>query len=93
MLGLLRLAGFGALALILLYVMVSVYSRSVRREKLEDRAAEKISEGTLAAEDRDDYIETGMAAYEHSLRKKLIWGVIVVPTLTVLVLIYVTNFM
>lgn len=93
MLGAIRLGVFGLVVLTILYFLISLYSRSVRREKLENEAAEQIAQGTLDAEARDAYIEDGMRDYEGSLRRKLILGVFVVPVVVVIMLIYVTNFM
>lgn len=93
MLPLIRLAVFGLIGLTILYVVISLYSRSLRREWLEDRAAEKIAEGTLDDAGRNAFIETGMRDYEHSLRRKLILGVFVVPVIVVAGLVYVMNFM
>ncbi len=93
MLALIRLVVIGLIGLSVLYVLVSLYSRSVRREKLENLAEEEIAEGTLNPADRVAYIEEGMRSYEHSLRRKLIWGVYIVPICAVAILVYVTNFM
>ena len=93
MVALIRLGAVGLVVLTVIYVMVSIYSRSVRREKLEDWADERIADGRLAEGDRDAFIEEGMRDYEHSLRKKLILGVYVVPIIAVIILVYVTNFM
>jgi hypothetical protein len=93
MVALIRLAVVGLVVLTAIYVMVSLYSRSVRREKLEGWADERIAEGRLEEGDRDAFIEEGMRDYEHSLRKKLILGVYVVPVIVVILLVYVTNFM
>ncbi|MBV1867329.1 MAG: hypothetical protein KUG69_05415 [Marinosulfonomonas sp.] len=88
MFGAVRLAVFGFLFLAVIYFLVSIYSRSIRREKLEDEWDEEVKEG-----DRDTYISVGMKDYEGSLRKKLILLVFVVPVVVVLGLLYVTNFM
>ncbi len=93
MLALIRLVVIGLIGLSAIYLLVSLYSRSVRREKLENRADEEIAEGTLNPADRATYIEQGMRDYEHSLRRKLIWGVYIVPICVVAILVYVTNFM
>lgn len=87
MIGLLRLAVFGFIALTVLYVLISIYSRSVRREKLENEWEAKGSVGA-----REDFVRDGMAEYESSLRKKLILLVYVVPIVVALVMLYVTNF-
>jgi predicted permease len=80
------LAGF--VVLTILYVILSVWSRSVRREKLEEEWDEDIREG-----DRDAFITEGLRDYDRSLRRKLILGVYVVPVLFVLVMIYVVNYL
>lgn len=88
MFGAVRITVFGFLFLAVIYFLVSIYSRSLRREKLENKWDEDIKEG-----DRDAYIRDGMKDYEGSLRKKLIVLVFVVPVLVVVGLLYVTNFM
>jgi Ca2+/Na+ antiporter len=71
-----------------IYVIVSIWSRSVRREKLENEWDEGAHDG-----DRDAFIQAGLRDYDRSLRRKLILGIYVVPLALVLVLVYVTNFM
>ncbi|MBB4022550.1 MULTISPECIES: hypothetical protein [Actibacterium] len=93
MLGLIRLAVAGFVGLTVVYVVVSLYSRSVRRERLEERAAEKIAEGDLEESRREAFIEKGMRDYEESLRRKLILGVFVVPVIAVIAIVVATNFM
>lgn len=82
----LRLAVFGFLFLGVVYLLISIYSRSVRREKLEKEWDEDIQEG-----DRDAFIAAGMKDYEGSLRKKLILLVFVIPVCVVAGLFYVVN--
>jgi len=88
MIGIVRLAVFGFVGLTVLYFLLSIYSRSLRREKLENKWDEDIKSG-----DRDAYIKAGMIEYESSLRKKLIVLVFVVPVIVVGAMLYVTNFM
>ncbi len=91
MIAFVRLAVFGFLALSVMYIVLSIYSRSVRREKLEKEwDADHEAGGDETA--RDAYIEAGMKEYEGSLRKKLIWLVYVIPTIAILILIYLTNY-
>ena len=73
----------------LLYFMISVYSRSVRREKLEKQWAEDHQGGDSEA--RTTYIENGMVEYEHGFRKKLIVLVYIVPVVLVTAILYLTN--
>ena len=91
MAGLLRLVVFGFLALSVVYLTVWVYSRSVRREKLEKRWAADHPEGGDEAA-RNAYIEKGMQDYLSGIRPKLIMLVYVVPVLAALALIYLINF-
>lgn len=86
MIGLVYLVVFGLLGLSVVYLLVSVYSRSVRREKLEKRFDAGDGEG-----DRDAYIEAGMKAYQHGLRRRLIWLVYIIPMAVVGVTIYFVN--
>ncbi|QQA42196.1 hypothetical protein [Pelagovum pacificum] len=83
-----RLIVFGFIIMTIVYLCVSIYSRSVRREKLEDRW-DADPQGDAAA--RDAYIEAGMAEYHGSLRKRLILLVYVVPTIAVGVIMYMIN--
>jgi hypothetical protein len=78
----------GFVVLTVIYVSLSLYSRAVRRAKLE---AEWADEGMTG--DKDAFIEQGMQRYDGSLRRKLILGVYIVPVISVAVLIYVVNFL
>lgn len=74
--------------LTVIYVIISAWSRSVRKEKLEEEWDEEIREG-----DREAFIEDGLREYDRSLRRKLILGIYVVPVVFVLAMLYVVNFM
>lgn len=87
MLALMRLLIFGLIVLTLLYLGILWYSKSQRRKKMEYDWEEAGRPG-----DREAYIEEGMAQYQHSLRRRLIWLVYIVPVTTVAVVIYMTNF-
>ena len=85
-----RFAVVGFVLLTVIYVLISIYSRSVRRERLEDDWAE-LDEEARAGQSRDDFIDAGMAAYQSGFRRKLILLVYVIPTIAVVTLIYVIN--
>ena len=74
--------------LTVIYFIISAWSRSVRKEKLEEEWDSEIREG-----DRDAFIEDGLRDYDQSLRRKLILGVYVIPLVFILGMIYVVNFM
>ncbi len=82
-----RLALGGFLVLSVIYVLLSIYSRSVRREKLENAWEEEGQPG-----EREDYVRAGLADYDASLRRKLILGVYVIPPIVVGTLIYAINY-
>ncbi|MGJ8625060.1 MAG: hypothetical protein ACSHW1_20135 [Yoonia sp.] len=85
-----RLVVFGFLILSVLYLCISLYSRSVRREKLEDEWDAKVPEDATP-DMRANFIASGMAVYESGLRKKLILLVFVVPPLVISTIIYFIN--
>jgi hypothetical protein len=87
MIGILRSAFFGFIGLTVIYVLVAIYSRSVRREKLE----KKFDAGGIEG-DRDTYIAEGMQAYEHGLKRRLLWLVYIIPTVVVVVTVYFVNY-
>ncbi len=89
--GLVRLVVFGFLGLTVIYFALAWYSRSVRREKLENEWDADHPEGGDAGA-RDAFIEKGMAEYHSSIRPKLILLVYVIPVVAVALLMYLINF-
>lgn len=88
--GFIRLILLGFIGLSVLYFLISIYSRSIRREKLEKAWDANPPEGDDTV-DRNAYIEEGMAEYESGFRKKLIVLVYVIPPLFVAAIIFLTN--
>ena len=88
MIALARLLVIGFIVLTVIYVSVSLYSRAVRRGKLE---AEWDEEGMSG--DREAWVKGGLAEYDSSLRRKLILGVYVIPVVIVGTIIYVVNYL
>lgn len=85
-LGWLRLALFALVGLTVVYFLTSIYSRSVRREKLEKRWVAEELEG-----DRDAWIEKGMQDYEKGLKRRLLWLIYILPMLAFVATIYFVN--
>lgn len=85
-----RLFFFGFLILGAVYLCISLYSRSVRREKLEDQWDENPPEGATP-DMRASFIADGMAVYESGLRKKLILLVFIIPPFIVGTIIFLIN--
>jgi len=86
MFALARLIFVGFILLTIIYVCLSMYSRWVRRGKLEAEW-EKTQSG-----DKEAFVDAGLQDYDGSLRRKLILGVYVVPAVLITVIIYLTNF-
>ena len=86
MFALARLLFMGFIVLTVIYVCLSLYSRAVRRGK--QRA--EWHEGPQDV-DKETFVDQGLEEYDHSLRRKLILGVYVVPLVTMGVIIYLTN--
>jgi uncharacterized ion transporter superfamily protein YfcC len=87
MIGAIRLAVFGFMALGVIYLLISIYARSVHKERLEKKWDAEVKTG-----DRRAYVEEGMRDYEGSLRQKLIWLVFVVPVVLVLITLFAINY-
>jgi Ca2+/Na+ antiporter len=86
--GLIRLVLFGFVILTVIYVVLSFTARRAERRRLEQ---EWELEGL--AGDKEEHVRTGLAAYDGSLRRKLILGVYVVPLVAVGTIVYVVNYM
>ena len=85
-----KLVIFGFIALTVIYWSIAIYSRSVRRERLENEFdAENPGSTDRAA--RDAYIAQGMQDYNSSIRPKLIGLVYVVPMLAIAIITYLIN--
>jgi len=85
-----RLFVFGFLALSVIYLAVSVYSRSLRRENLENDWAEE-HPGDDESPEREAFIEAGMTEYNSSLRRKLILLVYIIPLIAILAISIIVN--
>ena len=71
--GWLRLAFVMYVALTVIYFLTSIYSRSVRREKLEKEWDTDPAREGVPQDERTAFIEAGMAAYDKGLKKRLLW--------------------
>ena len=87
MFALVRLGIVLLIGLSIVYLCLSLYSRSRRKAKLREEWQETDQSG-----DWYSFKKEGLQKYDRSLRAKLIWGVYVVPIAVVTFLVYVTNF-
>ncbi|MFL4469141.1 hypothetical protein ACERZ8_04385 [Tateyamaria armeniaca] len=84
---LVRLLFIAFVVLSVIYLSLSLYSRSRARDRLE-------AEWDAGDFDipRESYVRAGLVEYDGSLRRKLILGVYVVPMSLVCLIIYLVNF-
>lgn len=91
MIGWLRLAFFMYVGLTIIYFVTSIYSRSVRREKLEKEWDTDPAREGVPQDERRAFIEAGMQAYDKGLKKRLLWLIYIVPTVGFVTTIYFVN--
>lgn len=72
-----------------MYFLLTIYFRSLRREALEKEWDSDPTRGT--GPEREAFIETGVAEWKHSFRRRLIWLVYVIPVLIIGFVIYYVN--
>jgi Ca2+/Na+ antiporter len=82
----LRVLAIFFVLLVVVYLVLSVVLRLRERRRL----AEEWEAGDRLVE-RDIYMRDGMAAYDHSLRKRLLWLVIVAPMAALMLVLYLVN--
>ncbi|SFS21504.1 hypothetical protein [Yoonia litorea] len=88
--GFIKLVIFGFIGLSVIYLSMSLFFRSVRKENLEEEYdAAHPDDGDRAA--RDAFVADGLKAYDSSIRPKLIGLVYVVPTVVIGTIIYAIN--
>lgn len=84
--GWIRLFFFVMIGLSVVYVLTSIYSRSVRREKLEKHWERKELQG-----DREAFIEAGMRGYEKGLKRRLLWLIYIIPMIVFNAIFFYVN--
>ena len=74
--------------LTVIYLGLSRYFRWYKARELETR----FDSGEVRSRDRKGYVARGMAEYDRSLTRKLLWGVYLIPIGIVALLIYIADF-
>lgn len=91
MAGWVRLGFIIYVGLTIIYFLTSIYSRSVRREKLEKEWDSDLTRQGLSLEERRAFIEAGLKAYDKGLKRKLLWLIYILPTIGFVAVIYFVN--
>ncbi|MFD1882730.1 hypothetical protein [Paracoccus pacificus] len=76
---------------LVLYLLLSVYIRSLRREALEKEWAARHPENPDATEKRDLFVEKAMVGFNKTLRMRLVGLVLILPMVAVIVIAYIVN--
>ncbi|MEM9043310.1 MAG: hypothetical protein AAGC81_01340 [Pseudomonadota bacterium] len=74
--------------LTLVYIALSAYARYDERKRLQSEHAAGAGGGLS----REDFIDKGMATYERSWQKKLLYGVFVFPMAAAIILMLIANY-
>lgn len=85
--GVIRLFFMAFVVLSVFYLSISLYSRAVRKGKLEREWEEDGRQG-----DRDAFVKAGLVDYDSSLRRRLILGVYIIPMVIVGTILYFVNY-
>ncbi|MFV0386515.1 hypothetical protein [Paracoccus sp. (in: a-proteobacteria)] len=75
----------------LFFVMLRVYVRSLRRERLEKAWDKRHPDMAGANPLRDRFVRRSMVGYDKSLRLRLLWLVFILPTLAIMGVVYWIN--
>ncbi|MDO5612031.1 MAG: hypothetical protein Q4G14_02165 [Paracoccus sp. (in: a-proteobacteria)] len=75
----------------LFYVLLSLYIRSLRREKLEEEWDRRHPDRAGDSRERKDFVRRSMVGFEKTLKARLVGLVFVVPTLAIMAIIYYVN--
>ena len=88
--GFVRLVVGGFIVLTVIFVCVSLFSRSVRRERLEKEWDANPPDGADAAA-RRAFVEQGMVEYFSGFRRRLVLLGYVVPTIIIAAILFIIN--
>lgn len=73
------------------YLLLRIYIRSLRREKLEEIWDERHPDMAGNTTLRDEFVRKAMVGYDKSLRSRLLWLVFIIPTLALMAIVYWVN--
>lgn len=76
----------------LFYVLISLYLRSLQRERLEERWDARHPDRAGDSPERRVFVRRSMVGSERTLRARLVALVFVLPTVALMVIIYFVNY-
>lgn len=73
------------------YLLLRIYIRSLRREQLEEIWDRRHPDRAGNNPARNQFVQKAMVGYEKSLKSRLLWLVFILPTLTIMGIVYWVN--
>lgn len=75
----------------LFYVLLSIYIRSLRRERLEEIWDDRHPDQAGDSRERREFVRRSMIGFEKTLKARLVALVFVIPTLSIMGIVYYVN--
>ena len=91
MAALFRLILFLLIAETVFYFLLRIYFRSLRREQLEEEWDARHPDQAGNNPARDEFVRKSMAGFEKTLKVRLLTLVYILPTVAVMVIVYLVN--
>lgn len=73
------------------YLLLRIYIRSLRREKLEEIWDERHPDLTGNDALRDAFVRKAMVGFDKTLKSRLLWLVFILPTVAMMAVVYWVN--
>lgn len=75
----------------LFFVLLRIYLRSLRYEKLEREWDARHPEKAGDTPERKEFVRKSMVGFEKSIKVRLTWAVFIIPTLAIMGIVYWVN--
>lgn len=73
------------------YLLLRIYIRSLRREKLEEIWDERHPDMAGNSPARSAFVRKAMVGFDRTLKSRLLWLVFIIPTIAIWAIIYWVN--
>lgn len=73
------------------YLLLRIYIRSLRRERLEEIWDERHPDRAGNNPARDEFVRKSMVGFDRTLKSRLLWLVFIIPTLAIMAIVYWVN--
>ncbi|SES86889.1 hypothetical protein [Paracoccus homiensis] len=73
------------------YLLLRIYIRSLRRERLETLWDERHPDRSGDSRDRDEFVRRAMVGFDKTLKSRLLWLVFIIPTFAIIGIVIQVN--